>query len=128
MREIKAARAAKAGRKNKGAPSRSKGAENYFRNRSEKSVGKIKQKHDQQSGELEKSLQELRPTRRKTINLPLGIRSRNGGVILDVKGLSVTLGSDTLIKDVNLRIEYGDRLAILGDLSLIHISEPTRPY
>lgn len=115
MRETKAARATKVQRKNKGEPSRSKSAENYFQNRSEKGVGRIKKKHDAQRSELEGSLESLRPTFHKTINLPLDGRSRNGGLILDTKGLLIAIDSRVLIKDVDLRIEYGDRLAILGD-------------
>lgn len=115
MRETKAARAAKMQRKNKGEPSRSKAAENYFRNRSEKGVGKLKKKHDEERLELEKTLTTLRPKQQKTINLPLDSRSRKGGLLIDVKDLQVLVGSRVLVNDVNLRIEYGDRFAILGD-------------
>lgn len=115
MRETKAARAAKVQRKNKGEPSRSKAAENYFRNRSEKGVGKLKKKHDEERLELEETLKTLRPNQQKTINLTLGSRSRKGGLLIDIKNLRVSIDSNVLINDVNLRIEYGERFAIMGD-------------
>lgn len=115
MRETRAARADKAQRKNKTEASRSKSAENYFKNRSEKGVGNIKKKHDAKRHGLQESLQNLQVSAHKTINLPLDNKSRNGGLILETKSLSITIDSRALIDNVNLRIEYGDRLAILGD-------------
>lgn len=114
MRETRAARAAKVQRKNKTEPSRSKGAENYFKNRSEKGVGAIKKKHDAKLDELESSLQSLSTPANKTINLPLNSPSRNGGLILETKSLMVAVDARVLIEDVSLRIEYGDRLAVTG--------------
>ena len=32
------------------------------------------------------------------------------------------------LNDVSLEIEDGEFVFVVGDLSLIHISEPTRPY
>lgn len=115
MRETRATRAGKVQRKNKTESSRSKSAENYFKNRSEKGVGNVKKKHDAKRSELTKSLQSLQTTTHKTINLPLDSKSRKGGLILETKSLSVVIDSRALIKNVNLRIAYGDRLAILGD-------------
>jgi len=115
MRETRAARADKVQRKNKTESSRSKSAENYFKNRSEKGLGSIKKKHDAKRNELEESLQDLQMGSHKTINLPLDSKSRKDGLILETKSLSVVIGSRALIDDVNLRIEYGDRIAILGD-------------
>jgi ATPase subunit of ABC transporter with duplicated ATPase domains len=115
MRETKSTRADKVHRKNKTESSRSKSAENYFKNRSEKGVGNIKKKHDAKRSELEESLQNLQTSAHKTIHLPLNSKSRKGGLILETKSLSVVIGSRALIDDVNLRIEYGDRIAILGD-------------
>lgn len=115
MRETKAARAAKVQRKNRAESSRSKSAENYFKNRSEKGVGNIKKKHDARRNELEESLQDLQMGSPKTINVPLDSRSRKGGLILETEALPITIDSRVLINDVSLRIEYGDRLAILGE-------------
>jgi ATPase subunit of ABC transporter with duplicated ATPase domains len=115
MREIRTARADKVQRKNKTEASRSKSAENYFKNRSEKGVGNIKKKHDAKRHELQESLQNLQMSAHKTINLPLDTKSRKGGLILETKSLFIAIGSRTLINDVNLRIEYGNRFAILGD-------------
>ena len=115
MRETKAARASKVQRKNKAELSRSKSAENYFKNRSEKGVGNIKKKHDVKRHELEESLQSLQKIAHKTINLPLDSRSRKGGLILETKSLPVATGHRVLINNISLRIEYGDRLAILGE-------------
>jgi len=115
MRETRAARAAKVQRKNKVELSRNKSAENYFKNRSEKGVGNIKKKHDVRRNELEESLQGLQMSSHKTINLPLDSRSRKGGLILEIKALPIATDSSVLINDVSLRIEYGDRLAIIGE-------------
>ncbi len=115
MREVKANRATKVSMKNKTEPSRSKSAENYFRNRSEKGIGSIKAKQDDKRTELEASLNSLQGDKKKTINIPLDTSERNGRLLLDTKGLAVTASNNVLISDVELRIEYGDRLAISGD-------------
>lgn len=115
MRETKAARASKVQRKNKAELSRSKSAEKYFKNRSEKGVGNIKKKHDARRNELEESIQSLQKIVHKTINLPLDSRSRKGGLILETKSLPVAIGTRVLINDVSLQIESGDRVAILGE-------------
>jgi ATPase subunit of ABC transporter with duplicated ATPase domains len=115
MRETKAAQAAKVSQKNKTESSRNKSAENYFRNRSEKGVGKIKKKHDAKRSELALSLHALRPAQQKSANLPLNSRLRTGGVILNVKNLTIQVDSTVFINSMDLRIDYGDRLAILGN-------------
>ena len=70
--------------------------------------------------------------------------------VMLMKDLSIELGSNKVLNEVNLAIHAGERLAIVGpsgagkstilrliaglllpsngSLSLIHISEPTRPY
>ena len=47
--------------------------------------------------------------------------------MLEIKGLKKAFGSLEVLKGVDLKVNQGDVVAILG-LSLIHISEPTRPY
>lgn len=115
MREVKANRATRVLMKNKSEPSRSKSAENYFRNRSEKGIGNIKTKHDEKRTELETSLHSLQEDKQKTLNIPLDTQGRRGRLLLVTKGLTVQAGNKILIKDVELRIEYGDRLAVTGD-------------
>lgn len=115
MRETRAARADKVERRNKIESSRSKSAEDYFKNRSEKGVGTIKKKHDAKRNELVESLQHLQMNTHKTINLPLDSKSRKGSFILETNSLAIATGSRVLINDINLRIEFGDRIAVLGD-------------
>ena len=46
---------------------------------------------------------------------------------LRVENMSVKIGTDCILKDVNLHVHCGQMVAIIGpNLSLIHISEPTR--
>jgi len=115
MRETKAARAAKVHRENKNEPSRSKGAENYFRNRSEKGVGKIKKQQDAERIIIEEKLESLKRIKAKTINVPIESRLKKGQLLIDVEGLEVTVGSTTMVHVSRLRIEVGDRIAVSGD-------------
>ena len=68
------------------------------------------------------------------------------GIQIDIKNLSLNLGNTSILEDINLRIEKGKINCLIGPngggktslircilgqvpyLSLIHISEPTRPY
>lgn len=135
MRETKAARAAKVARQHKHEVSRSRGAEHYFKDRSEKGVGKIKQKHNERRSELKDSLESLRPQKQKTIHMPLDSKSKGKRLLLETTDLSVCAGTTPLVEHVDLRIEFGDRLSISGDngtgktlllASLMHeIKKPT---
>ena len=54
-------------------------------------------------------------------------------VLLDVKNLKkyFNVGNKKILKavdDISLQIYKGETLGLVGELSLIHISEPTRPY
>lgn len=115
LRETKAARAAKVQRKNKNEPSRSKSAENYFRNRSEKGIGKIKKQQDAERINIEEKLESLQQAKVKTINVPLESQLKKGQLLIDVEGLEVTVGSITMVQVSRLRIEAGDRIAVSGD-------------
>lgn len=115
MRETRAARAEKVQRQSKTDTSRSKSAEDYFHNRSEKGIGKMKKKHDTERIEIEKSIEQYRPAKLKTVNVPLETSNRTGNLILDIQNLSISIDSRELLSDVALRIEHGDRLAITGD-------------
>ena len=63
--------------------------------------------------------------------------SHSRNPILDLKNINVDftirkglLSSEpfTALSDVSIGINSGETLALVGELSLIHISEPTRPY
>lgn len=115
MRETRAARAAKVHRENKNEPSRSKSAENYFRNRSEKGIGKIKKQQDAERIIIEEKLESLQRVKTKTINVPIESQLKKGQVVIDVEGLQVTVGSTAMLQVSRLRIEVGDRIAVSGD-------------
>lgn len=115
LRDVKAQRAEGIRSKNKSEPSRSKSEENYFRNRSEKGLGKIKKKHDIKRQEIESSLDELHKINQKTINIPLSNQISGRRLIVEVNGLDVEVGGSVIVVGINLRIEYGDRITISGD-------------
>lgn len=115
MRETKAARAAKVQQKNKNEPSRSKSAENYFRNRSEKGIGKIKKQQDTQQSHIEEKLDLFQRVKVKTITMPLESRLKKGQLLLDVASLAVKVASMVMVRVPRLRIETGDRIALTGD-------------
>ena len=52
--------------------------------------------------------------------------------LLEVKNLDVKFDTDegriTAVENISLSVDQGEVLGIVGELSLIHISEPTRPY
>lgn len=115
MRETKAARAAGVAHKNKSESSRNKSAENYFRDRSEKGVGKIKKKHDKHSAELESLLELVRPEKKRSINVPLESQVFGKRLLIETNGLDVFAGYTKLLSSIDIRIEYGDRISLSGD-------------
>lgn len=115
MRETRAARAAKVHRKNKNEPSRSKAAENYFRNRSEKGIGKIKKKQDAERINIEEKLRLFQEAKMKAINVPLESQLKRGQLLIDVESLVVKADSTVMVQIPRLRIEVGDRISIIGD-------------
>ncbi len=115
MREIKASRAECVHHKNKSEPSRDKSAENYFRNRSEKGIGKIKQKHDVERNAMEGRLELLRNPKIKSINVPLQSQLKVGQLLIDTKDLVVKAGSAVVVRVPHLRVEVGDRVSVAGN-------------
>lgn len=114
-RETKASRAERVGRQNKQEASRSPSAEDYFRNRSEKGVGKIKRKQDAEKTAILETLEDLKHTTQKRISVPLESNRRNGRLIFEANRLTITAGDSTIIEDIALRLEFGNRIAIMGD-------------
>jgi len=115
MRETKAARAAKVHRENKTEPSRSKGAENYFRNRSEKGTGKIKKKQNAEQIKIEEKLESLQQAKIKAVNVPLELQLKKGKLLIDVARLLVKVDHKIMVEVPRLCIEVGDRISIVGD-------------
>lgn len=56
-----------------------------------------------------------RPTTEKTMRATFGERDFSGDVVFTMKNVSKAFGSRTLFSDVNLRVEGGERIALLGD-------------
>ena len=49
--------------------------------------------------------------------------------VVDLEGVSQRYGHTTVLHQLNLSLAEGEVLGLFGhNLSLIHISEPTRPY
>ena len=56
-----------------------------------------------------------RPTKEKTMRASFGEREFHGDEVLSVKGLGKSFGDRTLFSDVELLIQGGERIALLGD-------------
>ena len=56
-----------------------------------------------------------RPKTEKTMKATFGEKDFSGDVVFRTKGLSKGFGERTLFQDVNLNVESGERIAILGD-------------
>ncbi len=114
-REIRQVRSTATGVRSKNEPSRSPSAEDYFRNRSEKGAGKIKRRQDSERNKIEDQLTFLKTKRNKNVQIPLDSNAKVGALLVEAKDLNITVDTVTIIEKVELRIEYGERLAIAGD-------------
>ena len=56
-----------------------------------------------------------RPKTEKTMKATFAEKDFSGDVVFQVKNMAKSFGSRTLFKDVNLRVEGGERIALLGD-------------
>ena len=56
-----------------------------------------------------------RPTKEKTMKASFGEKAFEGDVILQTKNLEKAFGERTLFQGVDLRVEGGERIALLGD-------------
>ncbi len=56
-----------------------------------------------------------RPKQERTMKATFGQKEFNGDVVLTVKNLEKSFGDRTLFSQVNLRVEGGERIALLGD-------------
>ena len=56
-----------------------------------------------------------RPTREKTMQASFGQREFHGDEVMVLRDLSMGFGDRTLFSDVNLLVQGGDRIALLGD-------------
>lgn len=115
MREVRVARAAKASKRSKSDASRDKMADGYTANRSEKGAGRLKKQQDSERVRLGNTLDDLRAVQTTSVSIPLDGRSGGKKMIFDVKNITVLIGERTLVTDVSIRVEYGDRVAITGD-------------
>lgn len=115
LRETKAARATKVANQEKQEPSRSKSAEKYFKNRSEKGIGRIKKQQDKKREELEAMQARYQSPKQKTISVPLTAGATGARLLLAANALSVQIGNRELVSGVTLELRYGDRVALAGD-------------
>ena len=56
-----------------------------------------------------------RPKTEKTMKATFAEKDVSGDVVFQVKNMAKSFGTRTLFKDVNLRVEGGERIALLGD-------------
>ena len=56
-----------------------------------------------------------KPKTEKTMRATFGERDFSGDVVFNLKNMSKAFGDRTLFSDVNLKVEGGERIAILGD-------------
>ena len=56
-----------------------------------------------------------RPTKEKTMHATFGEKDFSGDVVFELKNLSKAYGERTLFSDVELKVEGGERIALLGD-------------
>ena len=56
-----------------------------------------------------------KPKTEKTMRATFGERDFSGDVVFNLKNMSKSFGERTLFSDVNLKVEGGERIAILGD-------------
>ncbi len=56
-----------------------------------------------------------RPTKEKTMKATFGEKEFSGDVVFNMKNVSKGFGERTLFSDVNLLVEGGERIALLGD-------------
>ena len=56
-----------------------------------------------------------RPKTEKTMKATFGEKDFSGDVVFQVKNMAKSFGARTLFQDVNLRVEGGERIALLGD-------------
>jgi len=56
-----------------------------------------------------------KPKTEKTMKATFGERDFSGDVVFNLKNMSKAFGDRTLFSDVNLKVEGGERIAILGD-------------
>ena len=56
-----------------------------------------------------------RPTKEKTMHATFGEKDFSGDVVFELKNMSKAYGERTLFSDVELKVEGGERIALLGD-------------
>ena len=56
-----------------------------------------------------------RPQKERTMSASFGEKDFSGDVVFTMKNVSKSFGDRTLFSDVNLRVEGGERIALLGD-------------
>lgn len=115
FRETKAARAIKVANQVKRETSRSKSAEKYFKNRSEKGIGRTKKQQDKKLEALDALQRSYAPAKQKTMAVPLQAASPGKRLLFTATELPVRVGNRELVTGVTLHLRYGDRVALGGD-------------
>ncbi|MBI2409601.1 ATP-binding cassette domain-containing protein [Candidatus Kaiserbacteria bacterium] len=114
-RETRVARANRAGKQSKAEPSRDKFAEGFFRGQSEKTAGKLKRQQDQMIEDRQLRVSQLQKPKRKTTHVVLEAGAEQSKrMLVSVSNGSLSIEGRSLVRDIGLRIEFGDRIVFTG--------------
>lgn len=114
-REKRSARAVRAGRKAKLEPSYDKMAVNSMRDMSEAGTGRLKKQQDKEMKKRKERVQDLTKLRGKTTHLDLSVfGDTSRRTLISTKDTSLEIDGEKLLSDINIRIKFGDRIAITG--------------
>lgn len=91
-----------------------RGAANTLKGWAEKAAGKQKSK---QAGAIATTAQKVAETKvrsHKVTSIQLSARSQKKRTLIDLRDVNLWAGNRELLKDINFRVESGDRIALLG--------------
>lgn len=115
IEEQRAGKSRREGRKQAGDRSMGKSARRYFENRASASSGNASQKHELAIAKAKENLEnaKIRTDKVTLVHLEVG-NTKKGKKLIDIQGANLKIGNEFLIKDIQLHVSSGDRIAISG--------------
>lgn len=114
-RETRVSRAERAGKRAKSEQGRDKMAEAHHKNMAEREAGKLKRRQDKTLAERAQRVESLRKPKRNTTHAELETGAdRSRRMLVSITSGTLHVGPEELLRNLNLRIEFGDRIAIAG--------------
>ncbi|MBD1863713.1 MULTISPECIES: ribosomal protection-like ABC-F family protein [Trichocoleus] len=110
----RAARSQREGRLQALDNSMGKAAKRYFANRASATAGTAAKKHDIALVQAQQKLAETKIRTSKATLIRLEEKLRKVRNLIDIQGADLRVGDRTLIKDIQLHVKTGDRIAVLG--------------